>query len=168
MRIEEYLDLEKPSKAQNRILWIARISWSFVAMEIIIISFTLLLFIEIFALDSLRAGILLSGVLIGDTIGAVIFGRLSDTIGRRKLFQISLIWYSIFTALTVLSFSYESLLVFRILAGMGLGGMLVVDPALLSEFLPRRKRGNLMVSLDLFRPFGSLLAFYWHIYFLLV
>jgi len=46
MRIEEYLDLEKPSKAQNRILWIARISWSFVAMEIIIISsFTLPLFI---------------------------------------------------------------------------------------------------------------------------
>jgi putative MFS transporter len=158
MRIEEFLDLEKPTQAQNRILWIARISWSFVAMEIIIISFTLPLFIEIFALDSLKAGILLSGVLIGDTIGAVIFGRLSDMIGRRKLFQISLIWYSIFTALTALSFNYESLLAFRILAGMGLGGMLVVDPALLSEFLPRRKRGNLMVSLDLFWPFGSLLA----------
>jgi len=158
MRIEEILDTEYITPNQNKILWIARLSWSFVAMEIIIISFTLPLFIDLFELNQFQAGLLGAGVLIGDTIGAIIFGRFSDMMGRRLLFQISLLWYSIFTALTALSFNFESLLLFRILAGIGLGGMLVVDPALLSEFLPRRKRGNLMVSLDLAWPFGSLLA----------
>src|SRR5579875_2979233 len=158
MRIEEILDTEKITPNQSKILWIARLSWSFVAMEIIIISFTLQLFANIFSLDKIQLAFLASAVLIGDTIGAIIFGRFADVLGRRLLFQISLLWYSIFTALTALSFNFESLVTFRILAGIGLGGMLVVDPALLSEFLPRRKRGNLMVSLDLSWPFGSLLA----------
>ncbi len=158
MKIEDILDLERMSKAQRNVLWIARISWSFVAMEIIIISFTLPLFIELFRLDGFRAGLLAAGVLIGDIIGSIILGRLADLIGRRPIFQISLLWYSIFTALTALSFNFESLLLFRILAGIGLGGMLVVDPTLLSEFLPKRKRGYLMVSLDLFWPLGSIIA----------
>lgn len=157
-RIEEILDLEKMTNDQRRILWIARLSWAFVAMEIIVISFTLPLFAKIFALNEIQLGILAAGVLIGDIIGAFIMGRLSDIKGRRSLFQISLLWYSIFTILTATANNFEMLLAFRILAGIGLGGMLVVDPTLLSEFLPKSKRGNLMVSLDLFWPIGSLLA----------
>lgn len=158
MRIEEILDLEKLTKPQNRVLWIARVSWIFVAMEIILISFTLQLFKEIFKLNDIQAGLLASSVLIGDILGAVIFGRLSDIIGRRPIFQASLLWYSAFTALTALSQGFQDLLIYRLLAGIGLGGMLIVDPTLLSEFLPRRMRGKLMVSLDLFWPFGSLIA----------
>jgi len=158
MRIEEILDTEKTTKQQNNILWIIRFSWSFVAMEIILISFTLPLFSSIFNLNSFQQGLLASAVLIGDIIGAIIFGRFSDVIGRRPLFQASLLWYSIFTAITATSNSFYELIAYRFLAGVGLGGMLVVDPALLSEFLPSRKRGRLMVSLDLFWPIGSLIA----------
>ena len=158
MRIEEILDLEILSNSQKKVLWIARISWAFVAMEIIIISFTLPFLSSEFKLNELQVGFLASAVLLGDIVGAIIFGRFSDKIGRRPLFQVSLIWYSIFTALTALSNSYYELFAFRFLAGIGLGGMLVIDPALLSEFLPARKRGRLMVSLDLFWPFGSIIA----------
>ena len=158
VRIEEILDTEEISSTQSRIIWIARFSWAFVAMEIILISFTLPLFAEIFGLNQIQQGILASAVLLGDIAGAVIFGRLSDVVGRRPVFQISLIWYSLFTALTALSTGFYDLLAYRFLAGVGLGGMLVVDPALLSEFLPPRKRGMLMVSMDLFWPVGSLIA----------
>ncbi len=158
VRIEEILDTEEISSTQSRIIWIARFSWAFVAMEIILISFTLPLFAEIFSLNQIQQGILASAVLLGDIAGAVIFGRLSDVVGRRPVFQISLIWYSLFTALTALSTGFYDLLAYRFLAGVGLGGMLVVDPALLSEFLPPRKRGMLMVSMDLFWPVGSLIA----------
>ncbi len=158
VRIEEILDTEEISSTQSRIIWIARFSWAFVAMEIILISFTLPLFAEIFSLNQIQQGILASAVLLGDIAGAVIFGRLSDVVGRRPVFQISLIWYSLFTALTALSMGFYDLLAYRFLAGVGLGGMLVVDPALLSEFLPPRKRGMLMVSMDLFWPVGSLIA----------
>jgi putative MFS transporter len=158
VRVEELLDLETLTPSQSRILWVARLSWSFVAMEIILISFTLPLFTSLFSLDSLSAGLLASAVLIGDIVGAVALGRLADVIGRRAIFQLSLLWYAAFTALTALSTGFPMLMLLRVLAGVGLGGMLVVDPTLLSEFLPRRKRGRLMVSLDLFWPFGSLLA----------
>jgi putative MFS transporter len=158
MRIEEALDLEKLSREQYRILWIARVSWMFVAMEIILASFTLPYFIRALSLSGLEAGFLASAVLIGDIVGAAIFGRVSDQIGRRPVFQISLLWYSIFTALTSLARGFWDILILRILAGIGLGGMLVVDPTLLSEFLPRRVRGRLMVSLDLFWPVGSFIA----------
>ncbi|MER3602258.1 MAG: MFS transporter [Nitrososphaerota archaeon] len=158
MRVEEVLDLEALTPLQARILWIARLSWAFVAMEIILISFTLPLFISLFSLDSLSAGLLASAVLIGDIVGAIALGRLTDVVGRRAIFQLSLLWYALFTALTALAANFPVLLLLRILAGVGLGGMLVVDPTLLSEFLPKRKRGGLMVSLDLFWPLGSLLA----------
>lgn len=158
VRVEEILDLDRISAVQSRIIWIARISWAFVAMEIILISFTLPIFTRIFGLNEIQKGLLASAVLIGDVIGAAFFGRISDVIGRRPVFQISLLWYSIFTALTALSTGFYDLLAYRLLAGVGLGGMLVVDPALLSEFLPPRRRGMLMVSLDLFWPVGSLVA----------
>jgi putative MFS transporter len=158
MRIEEILDVEKITPSQRNVLWITRFSWAFVAMEIIIISFTLSLFAKIFNLREFEIGLLASASLIGNIIGAIIFGRFSDKIGRRPLFQITLLWYSIFTALTAVSNTFSELFILRVLAGIGIGGVLVIDPALLSEFLPPKKRGKLMVSLDLFWPIGSFIA----------
>ena len=47
---------------------------------------------------------------------------------------------------------------FRFLAGLGLGGMLVVDPSMLAEYLPPQRRGRLLVFLDFWWPVGLLLA----------
>jgi putative MFS transporter len=46
----------------------------------------------------------------------------------------------------------------RFLAGIGLGGMLVVDPSMLAEYLPPQRRGRMLVFLDLWWPVGLLLA----------
>src|SRR5439155_1430679 len=59
---------------------------------------------------------------------------------------------------TALSWGPWSVMTFRFLAGLGLGGMLVVDPSLLTEYLPPQRRGRLLVMLDLFWPLGLLLA----------
>ena len=47
---------------------------------------------------------------------------------------------------------------FRFLAGIGLGALLVVDPSMLSEYLPPQNRGRFLVFLDFFWPVGLLLA----------
>ncbi len=47
---------------------------------------------------------------------------------------------------------------FRFLAGLGLGGMLVVDPSMLAEYLPPQRRGRLLVFLDFWWPVGLLFA----------
>src|SRR5204863_172040 len=63
-----------------------------------------------------------------------------------------------FTALTATAWGPWSVMTFRFLAGPGLGGMLVVDPSMLSEYLPPQRRGRLLVFLDFWWPGGLLLA----------
>jgi MFS transporter, putative metabolite:H+ symporter len=133
-------------------------AWTFVAMEILLVGFTVPLFTEIWGLSGSYAGWIAASALGGSLLGSVVLGRLADRIGRRRIFQASILWYAAFTALTALAWGPASLSAFRFLAGIGLGGMLVVDPSMLAEYLPPQKRGRYLVLLDLFWPVGLLAA----------
>ena len=151
----------------RRIVLITGFAWTFVAFEIILIGFVLPAVFATFGLTPAAQPILYflvtSATLIGSFIGSLVLGRLADARGRRTVFLVSILWYSVFTALTAASWDPWSVFAFRLLAGLGLGGMLVVDPAMLSEFLPPQSRGRFMVLLDFFWPIGFLLAigFWW-------
>ena len=103
-------------------------------------------------------GLVNSAALAGSLVGSLTLGRLADRRGRRAIFQYSILWYAAFTAMTALAWGPWSVMAFRFLAGLGLGGMLVVDPSMLSEYLPPQRRGRLLVFLDLWWPVGLLLA----------
>ena len=133
-------------------------AWTFVAMEILLVGFTVPLFTELWSLSGSYAGWIAASALGGSLLGSVVLGRLADRIGRRRIFQASILWYAVFTALTALSWGPASLSAFRFLAGIGLGGMLVVDPSMLAEYLPPQKRGRYLVLLDFFWPVGLLAA----------
>ncbi len=133
-------------------------AWTFVAMEILLIAFSLPVFAGLWELSGLGLGLIGSASLIGSFLGSVTFGRIADRAGRRPIFMASVLWYCVFTALTASAWNPESLFAFRLLAGLGLGGMLVVDPLLLSEFLPPQNRGRYMVFLDFFWPIGFMAA----------
>ncbi len=149
----------------RRVVLLTGFAWTFVAFEIINISFVLSAVFKSFGIaeNSLLYFLINSATLIGSFIGSLTLGRISDTNGRRTVFLGSILWYSVFTALTALSWDPWSMFSFRVLAGLGLGGMLVVDPAILSEFLPPQSRGRFMVLLDFFWPVGFLVAilFWW-------
>src|SRR5207237_5438236 len=104
------------------------------------------------------------------TLGVTLFvsppcSRLSYSLCRWFLFQANVLSYSAFTALTALSFNVPSLFLLRMLAGVGLGGLLVIDPAILSEYLPPQHRGRYMVLLDFFWPAGFLVAIaFWYVF----
>jgi MFS transporter, putative metabolite:H+ symporter len=142
----------------RRAIAITGIAWTFVAMEILLIGFTLPLFGSIWGLSSTWLGWIGASALAGSLVGSLLLGRLADQIGRRRVFQTSILWYSLFTALTALAWGPVSLLALRFLAGIGLGGMLVVDPSLLAEYLPPQRRGRYLVLLDFFWPVGLLVA----------
>ncbi len=153
---------------QKKIIVISGFAWTFVAMEILLISFVLFTIQGQWHFDEFTFGVLASATLVGSFIGSLILGRISDNHGRRVVFQFSVLWYSVFTALTAASWNVESLFALRFLAGLGLGGMLVVDPAMLSEFLPPQSRGRFLVFLDFFWPIGFLLALGLSFYFLVI
>jgi MFS family permease len=77
----------------------------------------------------------------GAVLGALFFGWLTDRLGRRKLFFITLILYVSATAATAFSFSLWSFMLFRFLTGMGIGGEYTAINSTIQEFTPARFRG---------------------------
>lgn len=165
--VEEVLKDGGFTSFHRRVVLLTGFAWTFVAFEIIMIGLVVGSVLGSFGVtqerDPVLYGIVVSATLVGSLLGSLYLGRLADARGRRTIFLVSILWYSVFTAATALSWDPWSVFGFRLLAGLGLGGMLVVDPSVLSEFLPPQSRGRFMVLLDFFWPLGFLLAigFWW-------
>jgi putative MFS transporter len=142
----------------RRALIVTGIAWTFVAMEILLVGFVAPIFSQIWNLNGTWQGLVNSAALAGSLVGSLTLGRLADRIGRRAIFQYAILWYAAFTALTAVAWGPWSVMTLRFLAGLGLGGLLVVDPSMLAEYLPPQRRGRLLVFLDFWWPVGLLLA----------
>ena len=79
--------------------------------------------------------------LIGAVVGALFFGRLTDILGRKKLFMITLSLYLIATVLTAFSFNFLWFAIFRCLTGAGIGGEYAAINSAVDELIPARVRG---------------------------
>lgn len=140
------------------LLFTAGLGWMFDSLDTGIISFVLPVLMKSWHLTTEQVGNIGSIGLLGMAIGAILSGTIADRIGRKKVFAMTLVTYSIATGLCGLSWNYASLLFFRFLVGFGLGGQLPVAVTLVSEFSPVKHRGKLLVLLESFWAFGWLLA----------
>jgi MFS family permease len=86
-------------------------------------------------------GLANSAYLAGAVLGALGFGWLTDRIGRKKLFFITLAVYLTATAATALSWSVASYALFRFLTGAGIGGEYTAINSTIQELVPARYRG---------------------------
>jgi MFS transporter, putative metabolite:H+ symporter len=111
-----------------------------------------------FALGPAQAGFLATIGLVGAFVGALVWGTLSDYIGRRVAFQATVGIFAIFTGLISLSWSVLSLSVFRFLSNFGLGGEVPVTSTLASEFSPGLLRGRMTGSIMAAFPLGLAVA----------
>jgi MFS family permease len=90
---------------------------------------------------NLDIGFANSVYLAGAVVGAIFFGWLTDRIGRKKLFFITLAIYLTATAATALSWDVQSYAVFRLLTGAGIGGEYTAINSTIQELVPARYRG---------------------------
>ncbi|HEV8097533.1 MAG TPA: MFS transporter [Gaiellaceae bacterium] len=156
--VEQVLREGGLSRFHKKAILVTGAAWTFVAMEILLVGFVAPIFAAQWGLNGRMQGLVNSAALAGSLCGSLALGRIADRIGRRMIFQYSILWYAIFTAGTAVAWGPWSVMTFRFLAGLGLGGMLVVDPAMLTEYLPPQRRGRLLVFLDFWWPVGLLLA----------
>jgi putative MFS transporter len=91
-------------------------------------------------------------------VGAFVWGGIADRIGRKKAFTLTLLCFSIFTALGALSPNIWIFCLLRFFAGFGLGGCIPVDYALVGEFSPAKHRGRVLTALDGWWPIGATLC----------
>jgi len=156
--VEQVLREGGLSRFHKKAILVTGAAWTFVAMEILLVGFVAPIFAAQWGLNGRMQGLVNSAALAGSLCGSLTLGRLADRIGRRTIFQYSILWYALFTAGTALAWGPWSVMAFRFLAGVGLGGMLVVDPSMLTEYLPPQRRGRLLVLLDCWWPVGLLVA----------
>jgi MFS transporter, putative metabolite:H+ symporter len=95
-----------------------------------------------FALGSLGKAAVVGSGFLGMFVGAIVLSVLADRLGRRRVFILNLLTYSLFSLLAAFSPNIEVFLVLRFLAGIGLGCELVLVDTYLAEFLPARVRGR--------------------------
>ncbi len=98
--------------------------------------------------DAEEVGLVGTAYLIGAVTGAVVFGYLTDRLGRRKLFFVTLGLYLVATAATAFSWDFWSFAVFRALTGAGIGGEYTAINSAIQEFLPPRFRGRTDLAIN--------------------
>jgi putative MFS transporter len=91
----------------------------------------------------LNAGLLISGAYVGQFIGAWLFGYLSEAYGRKPAFIASLLLFGILSIGTAFAWDFQSLLILRLIQGLGLGGEVPVAGALFNEYLRSSNRGRI-------------------------
>jgi MFS family permease len=96
--------------------------------------------------------------LIGAIIGALLFGYLTDRLGRKRLFMVTLGVYLVFTVATAFAWNYESFAIFRVFAGMGIGGEYAAINSAIDELIPARVRGRVALAINGSWWFGTAFA----------
>jgi MFS family permease len=95
-----------------------------------------------------EVGLVGTAYLVGAVTGAVVFGYLTDRLGRRKLFFVTLGLYLVATAATAFSWDFWSFAVFRALTGAGIGGEYTAINSAIQEFMPPRFRGRIDLAIN--------------------
>src|ERR1700710_2350079 len=122
------------------------ISWVLDGLEIQIVSNAG--FAKEFHMDAAAVGWVGSVYLIGEVVGALVFGRLSDKLGRRKLFILTLVIYLVGSGVAGLSPAIWFLFVFRFIAGMGIGGEYAAINSAIDELIPSKYRGHVDIAIN--------------------
>jgi MFS family permease len=86
--------------------------------------------------------------LIGQVVGAIVFGRMSDRLGRRKLFILTLAIYLIGSGIAGFAQDYWFLAVFRFIAGLGIGGEYAAINSAIDELIPAKYRGHVDIAIN--------------------
>jgi MFS family permease len=105
------------------------------------------------ALSSTEAGLIATVYLIGEVVGALFFGRLSDKLGRKRLFVITLAVYLLGSGLTALTLGNSAawigfLYLTRFISGMGIGGEYAAINSAIDELIPARYRGRVDIAVN--------------------
>ncbi|MED1469153.1 MFS transporter [Bacillus salipaludis] len=144
--------------SSRKLLTIAGTGWMFDAMDVGMLSFIIAALKVEWNLSAEQMGWIGSINSIGMAVGALIFGLMADRVGRKSVFIITLLLFSIGSGASAFTTTITMFLVLRFFIGMGLGGELPVASTLVSESVPVEKRGRIVVLLESFWAVGWLVA----------
>ncbi len=143
---------------QRRIFAVIATAWLADQVDVALLAFLLGTLTADFGLTPVQAGFLASMTFLGQLVGNIGAGTSSDLFGRRKTFQVTMIIWGVASLLAACSWSLVSLMVFRFLIGVGVGGEAPVAQAMVSEFVPAKVRGKYIAFMEGFWAIGFVLS----------
>lgn len=120
-------------KNARKAIWASSIGYALDGFDLLILGFILSAVSAGLGLTSTEAGSLVTWTLVGAVVGGVGFGLLSDIYGRVRVLTWTILLFAVFTGMCALAQGYWDLLVYRTIAGLGLGGEFGIGMALATE-----------------------------------
>lgn len=155
--VEQGIEAAGVGRFQRRLFVIFGLVWAADAMQVLAIGFSAPSIAKSFGItvpEALQTGTMF---FVGMLIGAFVFGRLADRIGRRPVLMIAILIDAVFGIASAFAPDFTWLLALRLLTGIGVGATLPVDYTMMAEFLPADRRGRWLVLLEAFWALGTVL-----------
>src|SRR5262249_31230675 len=125
-------------------------------LDLFIVGVALPLIGHQFTTDPWVVGLVGAASPLGAMVGAFLLGPLTDRLGLKPMYLVYLLFFILFALLSALAWDVPSLIVFRLLLGVGIGADYPISSSLIAEFMPARVRGRMLVGAFSFQAIGSL------------
>ena len=132
----------RPDAAARKALVASAVGYAMDGFDLLILGFMLRAISADLGLTPPQAGSLITMTLVGAVAGGILFGILSDYYGRVRVLTWTILLFAVFTGLCAFAQGYWDLLVYRTIAGLGLGGEFGIGMALVAEAWPAKQRAR--------------------------
>lgn len=112
-----------------------------------------------FRLDGAQVAILTSSTLLAVAVGAMLFGRLGDLLGRRRVYGLEAVLMIIGALVSAFAPNFAVLLIGRLILGIGIGGDYPASGVIMAEYANKNNRGKLVGLTFIFYVFGQVAAY---------
>jgi MFS family permease len=154
--------MEQVSNDQWKIMFISGMGFFTDAYDLFIIGVVMALLKQQWHVTPLETGLVTSTALLASAVGAVLFGRVADVLGRKRIYGVEVLVLAAGAVASALAPSIGWLIFFRIILGLGIGGDYPVSATIMSEFSGKQSRGMLVSLVFAMQAagliFGPLLA----------
>jgi MFS family permease len=151
-------EYEKPTRTHYVILGMSWAGWLFDFYDLMLFSFLTIPIQKTLGLSEASLSVVLGASLAATAAGGIVFGYLADRFGRKTILSWTIFIYSIGAFLCGISQGFLSLLLFRVITGVGVGGEWATGQTLVGETFPAQMRARFAAVMQTGAPLGIALA----------
>ena len=140
----ERLDDSKITRFQVKIMFVSGMGFFTDAYDLFVIGIVVALLKPEWNLSTGQVSLLNSATLAASAVGAIVFGRVADILGRKKIYGYEVLILAIGAIASAFAPNYTFLLVARIVLGIGIGGDYPVSATIMSEYAGKQSRGRMV------------------------
>jgi MFS family permease len=140
----ESLDESKVSSFQWKIMFVSGMGFFTDAYDLFVIGIVVTLLKPEWNLSTGQVSLLNSATLAASAVGAIVFGRIADILGRKKIYGYEVLILAIGALASAFAPNYTFLLMSRIVLGIGIGGDYPVSATIMSEYSGKQTRGKMV------------------------